>query len=80
MNVPAVRKLVENYTISILQEAEWNLIEGKEMNISVGGKDEGEQFTHITAAIWILENMRMRNVEFNEALLEYTKQLREPIN
>lgn len=80
MKIPAIKKLVENYTIKELLEAEEALLEEKTPAMEVEGEDEGEQLTHIFAAIWILNKMTDDNVEFKLALREYTKRVRESIS
>jgi hypothetical protein len=80
MKIPAIRNLVENYTLIQLQEAENALIEGAEISIMVEGNDEGEQLTHIIAAAWILEQMKAKEQDFKEALRAYTQKVRESIS
>ncbi|HEX8548789.1 MAG TPA: hypothetical protein VF691_17625 [Cytophagaceae bacterium] len=80
MKIPAIKKLVESYTIAQLKTAEENLLEEENMGIEVEGSDEGEILTHIIAAVWILEEMKSKDLEFKEALREYTKKVRESIS
>ncbi|MFN3404637.1 MAG: DUF6952 family protein [Cytophagaceae bacterium] len=80
MKIPAIKNLVETYTTDQLRKAEYDLIEEKPLNIQVEGADEGEQLTHIIAAIWILDEMKNKDLEFKEALRGYTKKVRESIS
>jgi hypothetical protein len=80
MKIPAIKKLVENYSIEQLQEAEEALTEENPMPFEVEGEDEGEQLTHILAAVWILDRMNKDQLEFKAALREYTKMVRESIS
>lgn len=80
MKIPAIKKLVENHTLKELLEAEEALLEEQKPTMEVEGEDEGEQLTHIFAAIWILNKMTDDNVEFKVALREYTKRVRESIS
>lgn len=80
MKVPAIKKLVESYSKTDLLQAEEDLTEEKTLKIEVEGNDEGEQLTHILAAVWILDEMKSKNIDFKEALREYTKKVRESIN
>ena len=57
MNLAAVRTLVETYTNHDLQQAEAQLLEGEPLTIDVQGEDEGEQLTHILAALWVRQHM-----------------------
>jgi hypothetical protein len=80
MKVPAIKKLVETLDLQQLEKAEIDILEGLAPAIEVEGNDEGEQLTHIMAAIWILHEMKLRNIDFKEALREYIKKVRESIN
>lgn len=79
MKIPVVKKLVENYTMDSLREAEDALLEDKPLPFEVKGDDEGEKLTHILAAIFILERMRSEGIEFKAALRDYTRIVRESI-
>ena len=80
MKIPAIKLLVENHTIEELQQAENNLLNEKPLAIEVKGDDEGEQLTHILAAIWIKHQMSEQNVEFTAALRQYTQRVRVSIS
>lgn len=80
MKIPVIRRLVESCTIEQLLKAENDLIEEKSLEIEVEGTDEGEQLTHIIAAAWILEEMKVKGLDFKDALREYTKKVRESIS
>ncbi len=80
MKIPAIKKLVESFDIHQLEKAESDLLEELALEIEVEGSDEGEQLTHIMAAIWILHEMKLRNIDFKDALRDYTKKVRESIN
>jgi hypothetical protein len=80
MKIPVIKKLVELYTIEELSKAEQAIIDEQPLPIQVEGNDEGEQLTHVIAAIWILDRMKSGNVDFKIALREYTQKVRESIN
>lgn len=80
MKIPVIKKLVENYSEAQLIKAENDIIEGISLSIEVEGEDEGEQLTHVIAAAFILKEMKDKNLEFKDALREYTKKVRESIN
>ena len=80
MKIPAIKRLIETHTLIELLKAETQLMEGELPSIMVEGDDEGEQLTHIIAAMWIMEEMKNRSLDFKEALREYTKKVRESIN
>lgn len=81
MHIPSIRSLVEaNHSIETLQAAEEAIIEEQALSIEVGGADEGEQLTHILAAIFIQEKMTTDGLEFKKALREYTGKVRQSIS
>ncbi len=80
MQIPVIKKLIESYSIQELQLAEEFLAEEKKPKIDVGGEDEGEQLTHVFAAIWILKKMDEEGIPFNKALREFTTKVRTSIN
>ncbi len=80
MKIPVIKKLVEIETHENLLKAEQALINEEPLPIDVDGDDEGEQLTHIIAAVWIKEKMRDESLDFKAALREYTKKVRESIN
>lgn len=80
MKIPAIKELVEKYSIDQLQKAESDLEEGNDIAIEVQGEDEGEQLTHIIAAAWILQEMNKKNIEFKDALRAYTTMVRQSIS
>lgn len=80
MKIPEVKRLIENYSIEELIAAEEALINEDVLDIEVNGTDEGEQLTHVFAAIYILNKMDDDQVDFKTALRDYTSKVRESIN
>lgn len=80
MKIPEIKKLVDTHDLAILRAAEENLLEEEILQIEVGGEDEGEQLTHIMAAIAILEDMEETGADFKTALRNYTKRVRNSIS
>lgn len=80
MKIPEIKKLVDTHDLAILRAAEENLLEEEILEIEVGGEDEGEQLTHIMAAIAILEDMEETGADFKTALRNYTKRVRNSIS
>jgi len=80
MKIPAIKKLVETYSLDDLKKAELAFENGENPEIDVQGEGEGEQFTHVIAAAWILEKMESDDVDFKSALRQYTNKVRESIN
>lgn len=80
MKTSAIKKLVENYTMEQLAEAERAIVTDQDLPIMVDGCDESEKFTHLLAAVYVLERMKTERLEFREALKAYSRQVRESIN
>lgn len=80
MQIPVIKKIVAQYELEDLKRAEESLLEEKDLKIEIEGDDEGEQLTHIIAAIWIKEYMQEKNVPFPKALRSYTEKVRKSID
>lgn len=79
MKIPVIKKLVETYSLEQLQAAEEAILEEQKPAIEVEGEDEGEQLTHATAAIVIVQDMQANDLEFRAALRNYTQRVRSSI-
>ncbi len=56
MQIKAIKNLLDKFTIDELRLKEEQLLEGEELSFDeVEGEDEGEQLTHLTGAIWCIE-------------------------
>lgn len=80
MKIPAIKKAVETYSIEELKLAEEALYNEEKLAIEIGGEDEGEQLTHVLAAIWILQEMAKTQCDFKDALRLYTQRVRKSIS
>jgi hypothetical protein len=80
MKIPAIKNLVENNSLEELMAAEAAIVDEQQPAIEVEGEDEGEQLTHVLAAVWILNEMEDNGTDFKTALREYTKKVRVSIS
>lgn len=80
MKMPVIKRLVESQTLESLVAAEQALLEEQPLAIEVEGEDEGEQLTHVFAAIFILNHMQDTGSDFKTALREYTAKVRVSIS
>jgi hypothetical protein len=80
MKLPAIKKLVETYTLEELTKAEIAMENGETLEIEVEGDDEGEQFTHILGAIDILFRVKHEQKDVKTALREFFDRVRNSIN
>lgn len=78
MKIPAIKKLL-SFDLEQLIQAEKDLYDEKQTQIQIEGEDEGEQLTHVLAAIWIKEQIANGMTE-NEALRAYTQRVRNSIS
>ncbi|MCB2380103.1 hypothetical protein LGH70_21085 [Hymenobacter sp. BT635] len=80
MKIPVIKRLVETQTLESLVAAEEALLDERTPDFEVEGEDEGEQLTHVFAAIFILNHMQDNQSEFKTALREYTSKVRVSIS
>lgn len=80
MKIPAIKKLVENYSLVQLQEAENAIMEEQKPAIEIEGDDEGECLTHILASIYIKDKMENHATPFNQALRDFSQRVRNSIS
>ncbi len=80
MKLPVIKQLVENHSLEELKKAEAAMEEGETPAFEVKGEDEGEQFTHVIAAVWVKEKMEKEGVDARSAMREYTQKVRNSIS
>ena len=80
MQIAVIKKLVEQYSLSQLQEAENAILEELKPAIEVEGKDEGECLTHVLASIYIKDKMEKSGTPFNQALRDFSQRVRNSIS
>ncbi|MES2621819.1 MAG: hypothetical protein V4615_13295 [Bacteroidota bacterium] len=79
MQIPVIKKLAEAYSLEQLKTAEDALCNEQKPAIEIEGKDEGEQLTHVLAAIDILTDMQSNKVDLRTALRNYSQRVRNSI-
>jgi uncharacterized protein YajQ (UPF0234 family) len=79
MKAPAIKALVERYSLAELQEAEVAILEEQDPAIEIEGEDEGEQLTHVLAAIYIKNQMEQQGIPFNQGLRDFSQRVRKSI-
>lgn len=80
MKIPVIKKLVKEYSLEDLQQAENDIADELTPKIVIEGEDEGEQLTHAHAAVWILEQMNQNNTTFEKELRNFTQRVRNSIS
>ncbi|MDB4161248.1 hypothetical protein N9772_02645 [Bacteroidia bacterium] len=79
MKIPVIKKLAEAHSLEELQTAEEALYNEEVPAIEVKGDDEGEQLTHVLAAVYIKEHMTQYGSDLKTALRAYTVKVRKSI-
>ena len=79
MKIPVIKKLAEEHNLEELQAAEEALYNEEVPAIEVKGDDEGEQLTHVLAALYIKEHMAEQGSDLKTALRAYTVKVRKSI-
>jgi hypothetical protein len=80
MKIPVIKKLVEEVSLEDLQKSEEQILNGEPTIIEIEGDDEGEQLTHVLAAIFILEDMKINHNDFRTSLRNYSQKVRKSIS
>ena len=80
MNIASIKNAIENYSIEQLKQAENELLEEQVLSINIEGKDEGEQLTHVLAAIYCKEVMEKEGINLNQAIRQYSVKVRQSIS
>jgi hypothetical protein len=80
MKIPVIKKLVEEVSLENLQKSEEQILNGEPTIIEIEGDDEGEQLTHVLAAIFILEDMKINHNDFRTSLRNYSQKVRKSIS
>jgi len=80
MKIPVIKRLADQHSIDELEKAEAAFYDEKQPEIEVPGEDEGEQLTHVMAALEIRREIQETGCEFNTALRNYTQRVRNSIS
>lgn len=80
MKISAIKKLVEQYSLEQCVQAESDLCEGNTTSIQIDGDDEGEQLTHVLAAIDIHQRIQLENKDMKTAIREFSERVRSSIS
>lgn len=80
MKIAVIKKLAETYNLEQLQAAEEAILEEQTPEIEIEGEDEGEQLTHATAAIAILQDMQQNGSDLRTAIRNYSVRVRNSIS
>lgn len=76
MKIPAIKKLLADYTPDDIQDAYEKASKNEIVHIEVDGDDEGEILTHLYAAQWINKFSVETNKSTTEGLRSYIAMVR----
>jgi hypothetical protein len=79
MKIPVIKQLVETHDIETLKAAEDAILNEQAPAVEIPGDDEGEQLTHILAAVEILKSMAAGET-WTGALRAYSQRVRKSIS
>lgn len=79
MKIAAIKSLVSEHNLEVLKQAEEALLNEQKPFINIEGDDEGEQLTHVMAAIEIGEHIS-GGMKANDALRAFTRRVRKSIS
>ena len=80
MKLAVIKKLAETQKIDELRKAEDAILNEEVPAVEIEGEDEGEQLTHVIAAIQILSDMETQGSDLRTALRTYTERVRNSIS
>lgn len=80
MKLPAIKSIAEQFTLQQLQLAEDKLLNDETPEINIPGDDEGEQLTHVLAAIDILNRVANEGCDLRTALRQFSERVRNSIS
>ncbi|MBI3141738.1 MAG: hypothetical protein HYZ16_02805 [Bacteroidetes bacterium] len=81
MQLQAIKKLLESLSLDELKALENKLLEGDSIDPSqVPGVDEGEQLTHLSGAIWCLEQSAAQGTTPHEQVRHFAARVRNSIS
>lgn len=80
MKIPVIKRLVEEFSLEQLKNAENAIADEQVPEIEIEGEDEGEQLTHVYGAIWIKERIEKDGIDPKIALREFSARVRNSIS
>lgn len=81
MQISAIKNLLKKYDLPQLKELEGKLLEGEELSFDdVEGEDEGEQLTHLTGAIWCIEQAQEKGTKAQAEVRNFISRVRNSIS
>ena len=76
MDFDTVKFLVETYPLIELEEAQEAIVSGKDPEIEVSGRSDGQKLSQLIAAVWVLNKMNEEQVDIVTAFNLYQESLR----
>jgi len=80
MELSVIKEMAGKYSLQELESAENLLLNEQKPDIEIEGKDEGEQLTHVIAAIWLKKEMENEDIPLPKAMRNYVQKVRKSIS
>jgi len=81
MQIKAIKNLIDKFSLDELKAKENQLLEGEDLSFDeVEGVDEGEQLTHLTGAIWCIEEASTKNGNPQNEVRNFAAKVRNSIS
>ncbi|MFY0672159.1 MAG: hypothetical protein JXQ87_02060 [Bacteroidia bacterium] len=81
MQIKAIKNLLDKYSIEELKQKEEQLLEGETLSFEdVEGEDEGEQLTHLTGAIWCIDQAEKNGTKPQSEVRNFISRVRNSIS
>lgn len=81
MQITVIKTLLNKFSVEQLKQKEEQLLEGEELSFEdVEGEDEGEQLTHLTGAIWCIEQAEANGTKPQMEVRNFISRVRNSIS
>jgi len=80
MELSVIKEMAGKYSLQELESAENLLLNEQKPDIEIEGEDEGEQLTHVIAAIWLKKEMENEDIPLPKAMRNYVQKVRKSIS
>lgn len=80
MKIAAIKELIKSYDLETLRALEEDILEERAPAQEVPGSDEGEQLTHLSGAIWSIEQSQQNGTKAEQEVRAFAQRVRNSIS
>ena len=81
MQIKVIKQLIDQFSLDALQRLEERLLEEETLDTKeVPGDDEGEQLTHLTGAIWCINEAKKNGTSPQSEVRNFASRVRKSIS